>query len=126
MPLPVSVRHVFKVIGVPEDYRGGWLRQQLGYIERAIWQPASRNVIAATTVDGKDECLFVDCTAGAIAVTFPPADQMQFARITVKKVDNTANAVNIIGTVDGTLNPQILTPMVSLTIQSDGVAWRIV
>lgn len=98
---------------------------QLGYIARAIWTPVSRAVTGATTVLADDEALLVDCTAAPITVTFPPAEQMQFARITVKKVDNTANAITLSGTVDGTVNPQILTPMVSLTIQSDGTDWWI-
>lgn len=117
---------MFKLGAVPEDYRAGWLRSQLAYIARAIWQPISRNVVASTTVQADDNCLFVDCTAGAVSVTFPPALQMQFARVTVKKVDATANAITLIGTIDDTVNPQILTPDVSLTIQSDGTSWHII
>ena len=124
--VPVAVRRVFQLVTVPETYSAGWLRMQLSYISRAIWQPTSREVLSATTVQGSDNCLFVDCTAGAISVTFPAAIQMQFARVTVKKVDATANAITLVGTIDGTVNPQILTPEVSLTIQSDGASWHII
>lgn len=123
--VPVAVRRAFKLGYVPEDYRAGWLRTQLSYIARAIWQPVSRAVTGATTVEADDELLLVDCTAGGVTVTFPPAIQMQFAQITVKKVDSGANVITLAGTVDGVVNMTIPYPMMSLTIQSDGTAWWI-
>ena len=125
MPIPVAVRRAYKLGNVPEDYRAGWMRQTLAYISRAIWQPVSRAVIASTTVDASDELLLVDCTAGGVTVTFPPAIQMQFAQITVKKVDSGANVITLAGTVDSVVNMTIPYPMMSLTIQSDGASWWI-
>lgn len=123
---PIAVRETYRPVNVPPVYQAGWLRDQLGKIARSLWVPASRSVIAATTVTAADECLFVNCTAGAITVTFPLASQMQFARITVKKVDVTANAITLAATIDGTVNPTITTAMARLTVQSDGTSWWLV
>ena len=126
MSIPIAVRRVFRLGAVPEDYKAGWLRVQLSYIARAIWTPVSRAVTGDVTVEASDECVFVDCTAGAVLVTFPPAIQMQFARITVKKVDASANAVTLGGTFDGSANPTLAAQYKAKTVQSDGVAWWVV
>lgn len=123
MPIPVAVRHLYKLGAVPEDYRAGWIRPQLSEIARAIWQPTSRTVTGAVTVKGADCILLADATAGAFTVTFPPAVQMQFAYITVKKIDASANAVTLGATIDGAANPTLATQYKSKLVFSDGISW---
>ena len=123
---PIPVRETYRPTGIPAAYDPQWLRLQFGKIARAMWQPVSLTLLDDYTVNAADELLLCDATAGAFSVTLLPPAQMQFARITIKKIDVTANAITIVGTVDGTVDPQILTPMVSLTLHSDGVYWWIV
>ena len=122
----VAVRDVYRLGAVPEDYRAGWLRAQLSTIARAIWQPISRAVLDDTTVVGSDETLFVNTTGGSLTITFPLADQMQFARITIKKISAGANVITLAATIDGVVNPTIVTSMKAVTVQSDGTSWYIV
>jgi hypothetical protein len=88
--------------------------------------PTIVQVTTSAAVEADGEFLFVDCTGGAISLTLPTALDLPYASFTVKKIDATANAITLVGTVDGTVNLQILTPKVSLTIQSDGTNWYIV
>ena len=120
---PISVRKDYQLGAVPETYLAGWLRAQLSDISRAIWAPISRTVLAAMTVKASDVILLVDCTAGAVTVTFPPAAQMQFAHITVKKIDVSVNAVTLAATIDGAANPTLAAQYNAKTVFSDGVAW---
>lgn len=123
MTTPVAVRRVYKIVVVPETYSAGWLRMQLGYISRAIWTPVSRAVFGHDTIVGADDCVFVDATDGPVSITIPAAAQMQFARVTIKKIDASANAVTLAGTIDGVVNPTLATQYKSKTIQSDGIHW---
>lgn len=123
MPIPVAVRRLYKLGAVPEDYRAGWLRTQLSYIARALWTPVSRTVVGAVTVDGADCIILADATAAPFTVAFPPAVQMQFAYITVKKIDASANAVTLGATIDGAANPTLATQYKSKLVFSDGISW---
>lgn len=120
---PISVRKHYQLGAVPEEYRSGWLRSNLSDIARAIWAPMSRTVLAATTVVGSDAIILVDATAGAVSITFPLATQMQFAYVTVKKIDASVNAVTLVGTFDGAVNPTLATQYKSKLVFSNGVAW---
>lgn len=121
----IAVRDAYKLGAVPADI-SPWLRKQLGNIARSMWQPISRSVISSTTVVANDETLFVDTTGGSLTITFPLADQMQFARITIKKVSAGANVITLSATIDGVVDPTIVTSMKAVTVQSDGVSWYIV
>ena len=113
-----GIRPPYRPAAVPDQYNAGWFRIQLVNIARSIWQPVGRTVTSHYTVTATDDCLFVDCTAGAITITFPPASQMQGVRITVKKVDVSGNAITLSGTIDGAANPTISASMARYTIQS--------
>ena len=126
MTPPIPARLPYAVGSVPADYQAGWMRQILTRIQQAMVQAHTRTVLASTTMIATDDVVLCDATAGAISYALLPANQVQFAKMNIKKVDVTANAVTLTGTVDGTVNPQILTPQVCLTIQSDGISWYII
>lgn len=60
---------------------------------------------------GVEEVLLLcDATSGPMSVTLPDAASIEGKRITVKKIDATANHVTPIGTVDGYVNAALQTP----------------
>jgi hypothetical protein len=70
-----------------------------------------------------DNTLLVDATAGAVTITLPAATSGRI--LTVKKVDASANACTLSGTVDTVVNPTIGTQFQSRVIQGDGSNWNI-
>ena len=75
------------------------------------------------TVLASYETILVDCTAGAVTITLPTPTSGRI--LTVKKVDVSANACTLTGTVDGTVNPTIGTQFQSRVLQADGTGWQI-
>ena len=68
---------------------------------------------------------FVNCTASSITLTLPPASSNTGATITVKRIDSTANNLNIAssgGKIEGGSSSQIGV-MVAVTFCSDGTDW---
>lgn len=77
------------------------------------------------TISDGDAIVFVDASAGAVAITLPAVSEVMF---TVKKTDNTGNLVTISGAdnIDGVGTAVIGTPLASLTIAGDGAEWWII
>jgi len=76
------------------------------------------------TVLSTDETILVNATAGAVTITLPTVTSGRI--LTVKKIDASANAVTLSGTVDGTVNPTLGTQWQSRILQGDGTNWMIV
>lgn len=110
---------------VPTGYDSGWFATELGNIQRAMDPNGSRTAMQDDTPTGSDSLVLYDATHGPITVTLRNPNQVQNLRLILKKIDNSANAVTIQGTVDGTVNPTLPTQYSSLTLQSDGNAWYI-
>lgn len=123
MPLPTPVRDTYRLGATPEDYRPGWLRAQLANIARVLWFPISRTALSGTTVTATDFLILADASGGAFTVTFPLPAQMQFAYVTVKRLNSGANAVTLGGTFDGVVNPTLASQYSAKTVFSDGSAW---
>lgn len=107
----------------PQQYDRGFLSSELQKIQRALAPSAIQHVVAAYTAESRDHIILCDATAGAFTVTLPPASQVFRMEVTVKKVDASANAITIGGTVDGAVNPTLAAQYKSITVVSDGTAW---
>jgi hypothetical protein len=77
-------------------------------------------VTTATTANAWD---VISCNAsgGAFNVTLPTATAG--VRVTVKKTDSSANAITLIGTVDGGANPTLNYQWQSVELVADGTNW---
>ncbi len=76
------------------------------------------------TVLSTDETVLVDATGGAVSITLPTPTSGRV--LCVKKIDASANAVTLTGTVDGVVNPTLPTQYNSRMIQGDGSTWNLI
>ena len=93
-------------------------------------------VRAITTKTTNYSLTLVDCTvlgnagAGSITFTLPSASALTGKTYTIKKIDSSANAVNIvtIGSqiIDGAANFALTNEWQYITVQSDGLNWLII
>lgn len=107
------------VIGA--DPAGRWFR----VAPRTLVTAVSGN----TTATIHQDVLKVDATGGNVTITLPTA-ATAYKKLTVKKIDATANTVTIDGdgaeTIDDQATAVILSQYTSVTIISDGTEWFIV
>jgi hypothetical protein len=76
------------------------------------------------TILSTDGYLLIDATTGPKTVTLPSAATLK--RLHIKKIDSSANAVTISGTIEGVASRTLATQYKSFTIYSDGVSlWYI-
>ena len=87
-------------------------------------------VTANYTVTVNDAFIPVDCSSGAITVTLRQAGEAKGKRLTVKKIDSTANALTVDGngseTIDGATTAVITGQYDSICLMSSGTEWFIV
>lgn len=119
--IPARVPYTPPELGT--QYNRQEVRTQLGNIARSVPPQVTRAVTADTTVAVTDDLLVCDATGAAIAVTLPPPGQVQFLRVTVKRINSGAHAVTVVGTVDGTVDPSLGSQWAAITVQSDGTRW---
>lgn len=103
---------------VPSAWSSSWVRTQLASLVRSIAFQGTRLVLAADVVEATDDTILCDATAGAFNITLPLAAQVGGLRVTIKKIDASANAVTLVGTIDGAVNPTLAAQYKSKTIQS--------
>jgi len=110
---------------IPDKYDPSWLRQQLRFIAAALLHNNISTKTAAYTVKATDNdgTVLVDCTSGAVSITLPPVAQSLNLRVTIKKIDASANAVTVVGTVDGTVNPTLSSQYSATTVHCNGTAY---
>lgn len=120
---PIPARSPAQVGQLPEKYDRSSIRNWITPIAAAIPPYTSRNVSAATTIDVTDDLIVCDATGGAFTVTLLPADQVQFLKVTIIRINGGGNAVTIGGTVSGAVNPTLGSQWSSITLQSDGIRW---
>lgn len=85
---------------------------------------------ASYTATLLDKVILVDATSGAVTITLPSAG-VALSNITIKKTDNSANAVTVSragsDTIDGATSKSLADQYDSITIQSDGgTSWNII
>lgn len=119
----ILARPLYSPPQAPTGYSPTWLRTQLASLARAIAFQGTRKLVAADVVEATDDTILCDATAGAFTVTLPLPAQVQFLRVTIKKIDASANAITLVGTIDGAVNPTLAAQYKAKTIQSDGLAW---
>lgn len=103
------------------DFDAGALFQELLNIQQAIPVAKVRIVVAATVVQATDDTIAADATAGAFPVILPSADQLQFLKVTIKRINSGANAVTISGTIDGGSSFSLAAQWKAITLQSNGI-----
>jgi hypothetical protein len=77
---------------------------------------------AAYTLLPTDGTVFVDATAGAVSITLP-AQQYAGHAIEVVKIDSSANAVTLVGTISGAASPTLATQYAKQRFATSGTAW---
>lgn len=66
----------------------------------------------------------VDATAAAVNITLPDPAVNIGKMVAVAKADSSANAVNMIGTVNGVVDPAISVQYTCYMLASNGIEWR--
>ncbi len=107
---------------VPNAYSPDWLAQELQYVQRAVGPSIIRTSAVSTTQLTNDRVILEDATGGARNVTLLAPSLWPDFPLTVMKIDASGNAVTIVGTVDGVVNPTLVSRWDTMTIVSDGVA----
>lgn len=77
---------------------------------------------SAYTLLPTDGTVFVDCTAGAVSITLP-AQQYAGHTIEVVKIDSSANAVTLVGTISGAASPTLTSQYAKQRFETSGTAW---
>lgn len=76
-------------------------------------------------VDGdKDDIIEGDATAADINQTLPDPEEYLGKELTFVKTDSSSNSMILVGTVSGVVNPELDDQYQSMTIYSNGSAWR--
>lgn len=119
----IHARPPYTPPGAPKQYDAVWERTQLASLAKADKPTTGRTVTTATIVAATDEVIYCDATAGPFTVTLLPANQVQFLTVSIIKIDASANAVTLGGTVSGAVNPTLATQYKAKTINSNGIAW---
>lgn len=78
---------------------------------------------ASYTLTANDFTVNGNATGGAFNLTLPAAASHAGRYYTMIKSDASANAVTIIGTVSGVVNPTLAAQYNSVTVYSDGTSW---
>lgn len=115
---------------VPFSYDATYFGVELANIARALPPSTVRTFVATSTnftdiPRATDKIILYDATAHAITVQLPQPDQCQRLEITCKKIDASANAITLVGTLDGAVNPTLPTRYKSKTIVSDGSTYYV-
>lgn len=125
MPRPIVAVPPYAKRAAPQQYSKGYFDQELGNIQRGMVRRNVRFVEFASQPDFKvvlanDDTIAVDATGGAITITLPPPEQVQFLTVTIKRMNSGANVVTIGGTIDGAASPILAVQYAAKTFQSTG------
>lgn len=102
-----------------------------GFLATREWVRGSSNTARTITASGNvlaaDVMILGNAAGGAITVSLPAAAASSGKRLTVKKIDASANAVTIDGsgaeTIDGAATVSLTAQYQSITIVCDGSTW---
>ncbi|ETR68209.1 MAG: hypothetical protein OMM_04695 [Candidatus Magnetoglobus multicellularis str. Araruama] len=79
------------------------------------------NLSSDTSLDSSYQGIIL--VSGNTTLSLPDPANLTGITYTIKKIDTTSDVISISGTIDGTINPQILYPYAFMTIVSSGVTW---
>jgi len=88
-----------------------------------IYNPISTKTTAYTISGATDSYIRADATSGAFNVTLPTASSFTGFEYIIKKTDVSANAVTVVGTIDGVTNYLLSTQYKYLRVRSNGTNW---
>lgn len=74
----------------------------------------------------EDDLILFDMTAGALSAALPAVASAKGFSVRCKKVDSSANALTITGTIDGATNLVISSQNSVFMLYCDGAVWWIV
>lgn len=126
-------RRLPELVSLPTTMPTEWrtpLQQILSSLVREVnWQALDITAIAASAAVGHDVVL-ADASATAVTVTLPDAERWRDREIRVKKIDTSANRVNLVGTngqtIDGTATAAITQPNTCVDVVAARGNWYIV
>jgi len=102
----------------------GVLNTNLQLLQRTAYTPGDIEFVTVSyQAVGTDGLVLASATGGALTVTLPAVGANAGQALTVKKIDSSAHAVTIGGTVDGAANPTLASQYQSMTVMSDGTNW---
>lgn len=108
---------------VDSDRLGGQIASYYLSIGNHEWN--ARTITADTTAAVGDLC-DVDASSAAISVTLPDPTANSGKMVAVAKADSSANAVTVVGTVNGVVDPSFSVPYTCYLMASNGTEWRLV
>lgn len=112
--------------GVPKEFNAGFLAAEFQNIDRAVPAMVVRRVDEDTTQLVNDAVILSDTTVAPRSVTLLPAMSAPVFGVTIKNIGTGANAVTVVGTVDGVVNPT-LASLVWMRVQPDALGnwWQV-
>jgi hypothetical protein len=124
------------LVTIPDSYNRSEFYRLLNKVETSINQAAQgrlfpvRRITSSTTLSVDDATVLVDASGGAVTVTLRPARECEQKRVTIKKVDSSANAVTIDAdgseTIDGATAKSLASQYNYIELVAEGGAWWIV
>lgn len=114
-------------VAAPRGYEEAWRQirlyaSQVGASGSFAWNV--RILSTNATAAAGDFC-DVDASGGAVSVTLPSVGGNVGRMVAVSKSDASANAVTIVGTVNGTVNPTLTVQYTRALMVSNGTEWRL-
>lgn len=102
-----------------------FLTDEFGFIQQGTLRDTTRVVTDDTTATVNDGTILGDATLGPVDVTLPLAADAMNVTLTVIKSDASGNAVTVVGTVSGVVDPALAAQYDSTTIRScgSGTTW---
>jgi len=91
-----------------------------------IYNPIATKTSAYTINGSTDNYIRADATSVAFSVTLPTASSFTGFEYIVKKIDSSANAVTVVGTIDGATNYSLPSQYKFLRVRSNGTNWDVV
>ena len=107
----------------PTTYDPAWLNVELARIQQAMPTFIMRKLTTTAILQPDDGMLVCDASAGAFNVTLLAPHLASGRPVTIKKSDDSVNAITLVGTIDGVANRTLDAPDDSVVIQSDGTEW---
>ena len=111
---------------MPSDFFPTQTELEAAYL-RQINYLAAQTLTTDTTLTalGGLELLFIDATAGAVAITLPAATADPRYAPLIIRTDASANAVTVVGTINGVAGPHAIVDQYSgYKLNCAGGAWR--
>jgi hypothetical protein len=85
-----------------------------------LMKPQIKSVTSNTQLTDLDSVVLVNANSGAKTITLPDAGTVEGKQLKIKKTDASANAVTVVGTIDGAVNYTLDAQNDYVCVVSDG------